>query len=148
MRFPFMEVVSNKEGFSLYGKCVDVTSPIQIHNFLQKSFLPMAAAMCQVLYSFYSDYSKKSPFISFSNEFYQKYLVTNDYCVSTHNSLCFLENCKFHLFLIGTCFCQILRRLDNCIYMYQEINCLYSFFKHRFHTSMVTSGGEVFNQLN
>ena len=61
----------------------------------------MAAAMCQALPSFYSDYCKKSLFISISSDFYKKYIVTQDYCVSTHNSLCSLENCKFHLVLIG-----------------------------------------------
>ena len=35
---------------------------------------------------------KKSLFISVSNAFYEKYIVTNNFCVSTHNSYCSLEN--------------------------------------------------------
>ena len=35
----------------------------------------MAAAMCQALPSFYSDYNNKSLYISVSNEFYEKYIV-------------------------------------------------------------------------
>ena len=62
--------------------CVGVTTTIEIHQFLQKSFFPMAAAMCQALPSFYSDYINKSLFISVSNEFYKKYMVTQDYSVS------------------------------------------------------------------
>ena len=82
--------------------------------------------MCQALPSFYSDYSKKSLFISVSNESYEKYIVTQDYCMSTHNSSCSSENCKFHFILMGTYFYQIFHRLDKYIYVYQEIDCLYT----------------------
>ena len=108
----------------------------------------MAAAECQTLASFYSDYSKKLLLISNSNEFYEKYIATQDFCVSTHNSICSLENCKFHLVLIGTSSNQNLQRLDKHFYIYQEIECLYTLFKHRFHSSIVKSRGEVFNQLS
>ena len=107
----------------------------------------MAAAMCQALPSFYSDYCKKLLFISVSCDFYEKHIVTQDYCVSTHNSLCSLENCKFHLVLIGISFSQIFQRLDKYVYIYQEIDCLYTLFKHRFYSSIVTSSGEMFIQL-
>ena len=71
------------------------------------------AAMCQVLPSFYSDYCKKSLFICVFSDFYEKYIVIYDYCVSTHNSLCSLENCKFDLVLIGISLSQTFQRLDN-----------------------------------
>ena len=35
---------------------------------------------------------------------FTKNKVIQDYCVSTHNSYCSLENCKFHLLLIGSSF--------------------------------------------
>ena len=75
----------------------------------------MAAAMCQALPSIFSDYCKKSLFISVSSDFYEKYKVTQDYCVSTHNSLCSLENCKFHLVSIGISLSQIFQILDTYI---------------------------------
>ena len=68
--------------------------------------------------------------------------------MSTHNSLCSLENFKFHLVLIVTSFNQILQRLDKYIYIYQEIDWLYTLLKHRFHSSVVKPSGQVFNQLN
>ena len=119
-------------------------------QFSAKIILPKAAAMCQALPSFYSDYSTKSLFISVSNEFYEKNIVTQNYCLSTHNSLCSLEKVRLHLVLIGTSFNQILQSLDKNNYIYQEIDCLYILFKHIFHSSFVTSSGsaEVFNQLN
>ena len=104
--------------------------------------------MCQALPSFYSDYNSKSLFISVSNDFYEKYLVTQDFCVSTHDSFCSLGNCKFHIILIGTSLSQTLQRLDKYQYIYQEIDCLYTLYKHRFFSSIVTSSGEVFNQLS
>ena len=55
--------------------------------FLQKSFFTMAAAMCQALPSFYSGYNNKSLFICVSNEIYEKYIETQKYCVSTHDSI-------------------------------------------------------------
>ena len=108
----------------------------------------MAAAMCQALPSFYSDYNSKSWFISVSNNFYEKYIVTQDYCVSTHDSFCSLGNCKIHIILIGTSLSQIPQRLDKYRYIYQEIDCFYTLYKHRFVSSIVTSSGEVFNQLS
>ena len=102
----------------------------------------MAAAMCQALPSFYSDYNSKSLFISVANDFYEKYIVTQDYCVSTHDSFCSLGNCKFHIILIGTSLSQIFQRLDKYQYIYQEINCLYTLYKHRYFSSIVTSSGE------
>ena len=80
--------------------------------------------------------------------FYEKYIVTQDYCVSTHDSFCSLGNCKFHIILIGTSLSQILQRLDKYQCIYQEIDCLYTLYKHRFFSSIVTSSGEVFNQLS
>ena len=100
--------------------------------------------MCQALPSFNADYSKKSLFIFVSNKFSEEHIVTQDYCVSP----CSLENCKFHLVLIGTSFNQILQRVDKYVYIYQENDSLYTLFKHRFHSSIVTSIGEMFNQLN
>ena len=80
----------------------------------------MAAAMCQALPSFHSDFKSKS-----MNEFYGKYIVTQDYCVSTHDSFCCSGSCKFHIILIGTSLSQIIQRLDKYQYKYQEIDCLY-----------------------
>ena len=87
-----------------------------LYKILQKSFFPMAA-MCQALPSFHSDYYKKSLFICVSSDFYENYIVIYDYCVSTHNSLCSLANCKFNSILIGISFSQIFQRLDN-VYTY------------------------------
>ena len=108
----------------------------------------MAAAICQALPSFHSDYNSKSLFISVFNEFYERYIVTQEYCMSTHNFFCSLGSCKFHIILIGTSLSQILQRLDKYQYKYQEIDCLYTLYKHRFFSSIVTSSGEVFNQLS
>ena len=71
----------------------------------------MAAAMCQAPPSFYSDYCQKFLFISVFRYFYEKYMVTNNFFVSTHNFYCSLENCKFHILLIGSSFDQTLQQL-------------------------------------
>ena len=108
----------------------------------------MAAAMCQALPSFYSEYCQKSLFISISSNFYEKYIVTNYFCVSTHNSYFSLENCKFHILLIDSSFDQILQRLCNFHFTYQIIDCLYTLNKYRFYSNVISSTGEVFNQLD
>ena len=84
----------------------------------------MAAAMCQALPSFFSDYSNKSLFISVSNELYENYIVTN-----------------FHIILTGTSLSQILPKhiSRNCLSLHFEQTQILS--------SIVISSGEVFNQL-
>ena len=115
---------------------------------LSKNHSSQWLLLCVKLFpAFIQIIDKKSLFISVSNDFYEKYIVTHDYCVSTHKSLCSLENCKFHLVLIGISLSQIFQRLDKYVYTYQVIDCLYTLFKHRFYSTIVTSSREMFNQL-
>ena len=107
-----------------------------------------AAAMCQALPSFSSDYCQKLLFISISGDFYEEYIVSNNFCVSTHNSYCSLENCNFHILLIGSSFDQILQRLGNFLFTYQIIDCLNTLYKYRFYSNVISSTSEVFNQLD
>ena len=107
----------------------------------------MASAMCQAYPTFYSNYNAKSLFISVSENFHEKFIVTQDYCVSNHSSFCPVENCKFHLVLIRSSLDQILQRLDK-YFTYQIVNCIYTLYKYRFYSSFNSSKGEVFNQLN
>ena len=88
-------------------------------------------------------------FVSVSNEFYEKNIVTQDYCVSTHhNFFCSLGSCKLNIILIGSSLSQTFQILDKYQYIYQEIDCLYLLYKHIFFSSFVTSSGEVFNQFS
>ena len=77
----------------------------------------------------FSDYCQQSLFFSVSSDFYEKYIVTNNFCVSTHNSYCCLENSKFFIFLIGSSFDQILQRLGKFHFTYQIIDYLYTLYK-------------------
>ena len=66
--------------------------------------------LCVKLFqAFFSNYCKKSLLISISSDFYEKHLVTQNFCVSTNNSYCSLQNLKFHILLIVSSFDQILR---------------------------------------
>ena len=78
----------------------------------------------------------------------RKFIVTQDYCVSNHSSFCPVENCKFHLVLIGSSLDQILQRLDKYHFTYQIVDCIYTLYKYRFYFNIISSRGEVFNQLN
>ena len=97
---------------------------------------------------FYSDYNAKSLFIFVSENFYEKFIVTQDYCVSNHSSFCPVENCKFHLVLIGSSLDQILQRLDKYQFTYQNVDCIYTLYKYRFYFKIISSRGDVFSQLN
>ena len=129
---------------SIYRNCVGDTSPIKIH-ISQQNLSSQWLLLCVNLFP---GYCKKSLFISVSSDFYEKDIVTHDYCVSTHNSLCSLENCKFHLILIGISLSQFCQRLDKYVYIFQEVDCLFILFKHRFFSSIVTSNREMFNELS
>ena len=108
----------------------------------------MASAMCQAYPDFHLDYNAKSHFISVSENLYEKLIVTRKYCVSNHSSFCPVENCKFHLVLIGSSLDQILQRLDKYHFFYQIVDCIYTLYKYRFYSNFMLSRGEVFNQLN
>ena len=87
-------------------------------------------------------------FIFVSNEFHEKYNETLDYCVSIHNSFCFLAG-KCHSILIETSLNDISRMLDKYQSIYQQdIDYLYTYYKHRFYISIVALSKEVFNQLS
>ena len=108
----------------------------------------MASAMCQAYPTFYSDYNAKTLFISVSENFYEDFFVTQDYCVSNHSSFCPVENCKFHLVLIGSSLDQILQRLDKYHLTYQIVDCIKTLYQYRFYSNIISSRSEVFNQLN
>ena len=104
--------------------------------------------MCQAYFTFYSDYKAKYLFISVSENFFEKFIVTQDYCVSNHSSFYPVENCKFHLVSIGSSRDHILQRLDKYHFTYQIVDCIYTLNKNRFYSNTISSRGEVFNQLN
>ena len=90
----------------------------------------MAAAMLQVIPSFYTNYTQNSLF--FSAKTYEKYIVSKEYCISRHDDkMCFLPNCKNHIILIGN-IRALLQKLDAFCFNYQHVDCLYTFFKYRF----------------
>ena len=108
----------------------------------------MASAICQAYPTLYPDYNAKSLFISVSENFYEKFIVTQDYCVSNHSSFCPLENYQLHLVLIGSSLGQILQRIDEYPFTYQIVDCIYILYKYKFYSNNISSRGEVFNQLN
>ena len=104
--------------------------------------------MCQAYTIIYSDYNAESLFISVSEKFYEKFIVTQDYCVSNHSSFCSVEMFKFHLVLIGSSLDQLLQRLDKYHFTFQIVDCICILYKYRLHSNIISSRGEVFNQLN
>lgn len=106
----------------------------------------MAAVMCQVLPSYYSDFCEKSIFISIPSNQYHHFLITPFYCVATHcDDNCLAVSCKFHILLIGD---EILPKLENFRFTYQSVDCLYSVYKYRFHDTLKVKKGPVFVQLS
>ena len=59
-----------------------------------------------------------------------------------------MENYKFLIILIGSSFDQILQRLDIFLFTYQIIDCIYTLYKYRLYSNVISSIGEVFNQLD
>ena len=90
---------------------------------------------------------KKSLFISVTSDLYGKYVITNNFCVPTHNSYCSLENCKFNILLVGSSFDKNLKQLDILFFTCHVIDCLYTLYKYRFFSNVISSTCEVFNQL-
>ena len=80
--------------------------------------------MCQALLSFPSGYKKKSLLISVFNEFNEKNLVSQDYCVCTHNCFYFFHS-KFYIKILGIFLNQVFNRLEKYQQIYHEIDCLH-----------------------
>ena len=59
-----------------------------------------------------------------------------------------MENCNVHSVLRGSSLDQILQRLDKYHFTYQIVDCIYTLYKYRFYSNIISSRGEVFNQLN
>ena len=55
----------------------------------------MESAMCQAYPTFYSDQKAKSLFLSVSENFDGKFIVSQDFCVSNHSSSAHWKNAKF-----------------------------------------------------
>ena len=106
-----------------------------------------ASALCQAYPTFYSDYKAKSLFISVSEKFYEKFIVIEDYCVFNHSSIFPVENCKFHLVLIGSSLDQILQRLDKYHFTYQIVDCIYTLYKNSFYSNVLSSRGALEHKL-
>ena len=71
----------------------------------------MAAVMLEVIPSFYTNYSKNSPFNSANT--YENYIVSKEYCIARHgDKMCFLPNCRYHIILIGNIE-DLLQKLDS-----------------------------------
>ena len=105
----------------------------------------MAAVMLQVIFSFYTIYSKNSLFISANT--YEKYIVSKEYCIARHeNKMCFLPNCRYHFFLIGN-IKEWLQKLDAFCFNDQHLDCLYTLFKYRFSSKIVLKSGQLFDNL-
>ena len=105
----------------------------------------MAAVMLQVNPSFYTNYSKKSLFIS-ANTF-EKYFVCKEYSTARHDDkLCFLPNCTCHIILIGS-IKELLQNLDEFRFNYQHVDCLHTLFKYRFIGKTVLKSGQLFENL-
>ena len=73
-------------------------------------------------------YNARSLFISVSENFYEKFIVNQDYCVSNLSSFCPKENCNFHSVSIVSSLDQILRRLDKNHFTYQFVCKNHNYF--------------------
>ena len=101
--------------------------------------------MLQVIPSLYTIYSKNSLFISANT--YEKNIVSKEYCIARHDDkLCFLPNCRYHIFLIGN-IKVLLQKLDAFCFNYQHVDCLYALFKYRFSGKSVLKSGQLFDNL-
>ena len=141
-----MEFLSEISKYGILSVLVFLCKPTTLSKNYRSSLLQLCVKLFPAFIQIFV--VKKSLFISVSSAFYKKYIVTNNFCVSTHNSYCSLVNCKFHILLIGSSFDQILQRLGNFYFTCQIIDCLYTLHKYRFYLNVFLSTGENFNQLD
>ena len=126
--FTYMEAVLNMESFvwnfrawKTCRRCFSYNNPQFFAKILGPEVCCFVSSSSQLLFRLYW---KILFFVSVSNELHEKHLLTYDYCVSNHNSLCSSENFRFHLDLVGVSLCQFLQGLENYSYITQEIHCI------------------------
>ena len=101
--------------------------------------------MLQMIPSFCTNYSKKSPFISANS--YKNYIVCKEYRNARHDDkMCFLPDCRYQFFLIGN-IKELLQKLHAFCFNYQSVDCLYTLFKNRFSDKIVLKCGQIFDNL-
>ena len=141
--FPYMEPLS------FFGWFVqEVILSCFSDSFVQKTAEQTGASadvMLQVIPSFYTNYSKTSVF--FSAQTYENYIVSKEYCIARHDDkMCFLPKCSYHIMLIGN-IKELLQKLDAFCFNYQQVDCLYTFFKYRFIGKIFIKSGKVVDNL-
>ena len=105
----------------------------------------MAAVILQVFLSFYTNYSKNSPF--FSANTCEKYNVSKEYCIARHDDkMCFLPKCRYHIIIIGN-IKDLLQKLDSFCFNYQHVDYLHTLFKYRFDGKIFIKNGQLFDNL-
>ena len=143
--FPYMELLSFFGRFEQKVIVSYFSYSIFRKRCNRKELQRMAAVMIQVIPSFYTIYSKNSPFISANT--YEKYIVSKEYSIAHHDdNMCFLPNCRYHIILIGN-IKELLQKLDAFCFNYQHVDCLYTLFKYRFSDKIVLKSGQVFDNL-
>ena len=73
--------------------------------------------------------------------------MCKEYCVACHDDkTCFLPSCKYHILLLGK-FQELLKKLDSFCFTYQQVDCLYTLFKHRFSGKVIAKSVQVFDNV-
>ena len=104
----------------------------------------MAALRLQMTPSLNTENSK-SRFISAN--IYENCPVSEEHSIARHDDrLCFLHNCRYHLFLIGDNK-ESPEKLDAFCFNYQPLDCLYTLFMYRLSGKTVVKNGQVFDNV-
>ena len=70
-----------------------------------------------------------------------------EYCIARHDDkLCFLNNCKYHIVLIGD-IKELIQKLEAFCFNYQHVDCLYTPFKKRFNGEIVAKSRQFFDNV-
>ncbi len=111
----------------------------------------MAGPLFPVFPSQYEEFTNKCLFL-IVDEYTNFITSANTYAVAKHNDkTCQLsEKCKFHLIIFDERVRNSLEILNkhckgHTVY-YQQVDCLYTLYKHYFFNEIVTQVGEVFYQ--
>ena len=95
--------------FQLTKLCRRCFPYINLH-FFAKTFFQLGAAMCQALPSFFFFHLKKRSYHQFLfPTIFTTNTLTENCFLSTHNCMCSLVFCEFHLVSVGTSFSTTLQ---------------------------------------
>ena len=147
--FPFSVIVpSHFHKWKLFSFLVGLYKISCFSDSIVQKTTQQSDRSCKVIKNsrlLYKFLTKNSLFNSVNT--HKKYIVSKENSIAGHvDKVCFLPICSYHIKLIGNNQ-ELLQNLNALYFNYEQVDCLYTLFMHRFSGKNVLKSGQLFDNL-